>query len=234
MRKALILFFLSFYVLMFVQAEVVFEKRTINFGTINSGDNVQVDFKFKNVGDTVLVLKNISTSCGCTAAKIEKKEYKPGEEGIIPITFNSRGKFGRVYERIIVATNTKENLIRLHLEGKVIMKNFAVAEVDFKDRNIDFETVNVNTTYSRKIKIKNSGKKFLRITKVSHSPEVIPSFSRIYLDPGEEGEISINFTPVRKGRFSTFFTIETSAYKGRYITILIKAEIEEAAETEED
>lgn len=228
MKRNLTLLLLSISVLVFAQAEVIFEKSTINFGTINSGDNVQVEFKFKNVGDNVLQLKNISTSCGCTAARIEKTEYKPGEEGVIPITFNSLGKHGRVYERIIVATNTKENLIRLHLEGKVIMKDFAVAEVDFKDRNIDFEKVVVNTTYNKKITIKNSGNKGFRITKVSHSPEVLPSFSRIYLDPGEEGEISMNFTPVRPGRFSTFFTIETSAYKGRYITILLKAEIQEA------
>ena len=62
---------------MFGQANAIFEKSTINFGSVNSGENVQVEFKFKNVGNEVLILKNISTSCGCTAARIEKKEYIP-------------------------------------------------------------------------------------------------------------------------------------------------------------
>ena len=212
MKRNLTILFLTFSAVLFAQADILFEKSTINFGTVNSGDNVQVEFKFKNVGDSVLILKNISTSCGCTAAKIERKEYKPDESGVIPITFNSTGKHGRVYERIIVATNTKENLIRLHLEGTVIMKDFAVAEIDFKDRNINFEKIIANSTYTRKISLKNSGKKNFRITKVSHSPEIIPHFSKIYLSAGEVAEIQLNFTPVRKGKFSTFFICRINSH----------------------
>ena len=58
-----------------------------DFGKIKEGKNLEVSFRFKNVGDKPLVISNVSASCGCTVPETPKKPYQPGETGVIKASF---------------------------------------------------------------------------------------------------------------------------------------------------
>lgn len=101
------------------QAEIKFEKTTLNAGTFSENDPIQkYVFKFKNVGDAPLVINQAMGSCGCTVPSYTKKPIAPGAEGELKVTYNGRGKFpGHFKKNITVRTNGKTELTRLYIEG---------------------------------------------------------------------------------------------------------------------
>ena len=206
-------------------AKITFEKTDLDFGELESGKVVDMEYKFKNTGDETLIIKNISSSCGCTVTKVEKKEYKPGEEGTIPVKFFSRGYNGKITKTITVATNDPENVYtRLKVMGNVVLKDFAQWEIIGADR-LDFKEVTMGQKYTETIKFKNTGTIDLRIIEVTHAPEISPEFNKKVLAPDEEGEVSIVFKPMQAGRFAAFMRIRTNAYKQRSVIIKINADI---------
>lgn len=206
-------------------AKITFEKTELDFGELESGKVADLEFKFKNTGDETLIIKNISSSCGCTVTKVEKKEYKAGEEGTVPVKFFSRGYNGKITKTITVSTNDPENVYtRLKVMGNVVLKDFAQWEIIGVDR-LDFKEVTMGQKYTETIKFKNTGTIELRIVEVTHAPEISPEFNKKVLAPDEEGEVSIVFKPMQVGRFAAFMRIRTNAYKQRSVIIKLSAEI---------
>lgn len=80
----------------------------VNFGTINFGEKVQVKFRFKNVGETPLILSNVIAGCGCTVPEYSKAPVAPGAEGVVTGAFDSNKSHpGAVRKTIRVTANTK-------------------------------------------------------------------------------------------------------------------------------
>jgi len=46
-------------------------------------ESVSATFRFKNIGDKVVTIKEVKPSCGCTTAALAKMSYGPGESGEI-------------------------------------------------------------------------------------------------------------------------------------------------------
>lgn len=108
----IILISLLFATSAFAEPKIVFEEETHDFGEIEQMTANAYTFKFKNEGDEELVIKEVKTSCGCTAALLTSKNIKPGESGDISVTFNS-GKFkNKVKKTIYVETNEKEKPVK--------------------------------------------------------------------------------------------------------------------------
>jgi len=209
-------------------AKITFEKTELDFGELESGKVVDLEFKFKNTGDETLIIKNISSSCGCTVTKVDKKEYKVGEEGTIPVKFFSKGYNGPVTKTITVSTNDTENVYtRLKIGGNVVLKDFAAWEIVGGSDRLEFNEVKLGQKYTEKIKIKNTGTIELRIIEVTHAPEISPEFSKKVFAPNEEGEIGIVFRPMEAGRFAAFMRVQTNSYKQRSVIIKVNAEIKE-------
>jgi hypothetical protein len=209
-------------------AKMTFEKTELEFGDLESGKVVDLEFKFKNTGDETLIIKNISSSCGCTVTKVDKKEYKPGEEGTIPVKFFSQGYNGQVTKTITVSSNDEENVYtRLKIAGNVVLKDFAAWEIVGGNDRLDFSEVALGQKYTEKIKLKNTGTIDLRIIEVTHAPEISPEFNKKILAPDEEGEINITFKPMQAGRFAAFMRIQTNSYKQRSIILKVSADIKE-------
>ena len=234
MKKLLIitLFISLLTVFLAAESQIKFKETTVDFGEIDSGQVVDLNFEFENTGNDVLIIKNISASCGCTATKLLKKEYQPGEKGTIPVKFNSRGYHGKVTKSITVATNDKENVYsRLQITGKVTLKDFAALEL-IPDQ-IKFEKVELNKSYSKKISLKNTGTIDLKIIEVTHGPELNLEFTDKTVKPGEEMPVNIVFRPMQQGRFTSFLKIRTNAYRQRLVILRINAESEGEGEEKE-
>ena len=48
---------------------------------------VVAEFNFKNVGTTPVTIRDLTTSCECTAAELAKRTYAPGEAGTVKAVF---------------------------------------------------------------------------------------------------------------------------------------------------
>ena len=74
-------------------------------GQLKSGKEVQITWRFKNVGDRPLIIEGVSASCGCTVPEKPEKPLLPGEEGVIKATFNGSGT-GVIAKQVHVTDNT--------------------------------------------------------------------------------------------------------------------------------
>ena len=96
---------------------------TYDFGKIKDGAIVEHTFKFKNVGDNDLILKDVKASCGCTVPTWPKEPVKPGEESEIKASFNSTGKSmgsGEVNKTLTITANTDPSQTFLYIKGTVL------------------------------------------------------------------------------------------------------------------
>ena len=65
---------------------MTFDKKTINFGRIKTGDTPEVMYHFTNTGDTNLDILIVS-GCSCTELDWTRTAVKPGEKGFIKAVF---------------------------------------------------------------------------------------------------------------------------------------------------
>jgi tetratricopeptide (TPR) repeat protein len=80
------------------------------FGEITPDELPTYIFKFKNIGDEVLIIKGTRISCeSCIDPIISTEELNPGEEGELKITINSLDMIGRFTKRIYVESNDPVN-----------------------------------------------------------------------------------------------------------------------------
>lgn len=82
-----------------------FSEKAYDFGEMKQGDKKDYTFTLGNNGKSELIIRNIRSSCGCTAVAPSKKVIAPGENVPIKVTFDSRGKRGRQSKSVTVITN---------------------------------------------------------------------------------------------------------------------------------
>lgn len=63
--------------------------KSFDFGEINFGEVVNYSFKVKNLGNEILEIKRVATSCPCASAKIAKEKINPGEEVKLLVSYDS-------------------------------------------------------------------------------------------------------------------------------------------------
>ena len=98
-----------------------FEEDVFDFGEMTQGEKVSYEFKFKNTGDSPLLILSVKPSCGCTVSE-DWPDYpiEPGDGGVIPVTFNSEGKKGHQSKSITLVANTDPRTTVLMIEGDII------------------------------------------------------------------------------------------------------------------
>lgn len=86
-----------------------FNEMSHDFGTMKQGDKKDFTFVLTNKGKSDLHIRNVRSSCGCTAVAPSQKVISAGQSAPIKVTFDSRGKRGRQSKAITVITNDPKN-----------------------------------------------------------------------------------------------------------------------------
>jgi hypothetical protein len=100
-------------------AKIEFDNNFYDFGTIKEGKIASHTYKFKNVGNVPLLIKNCISSCGCTVPTFQKEPIAPGASSEIEVKFDSKGKSGRIQKIITVYSNTLPSEVKLGISGDV-------------------------------------------------------------------------------------------------------------------
>lgn len=100
---------------------ISFNETEHDFGTIENGTPVETTFKYTNTGNSMLVVSNIKSTCGCTVPSNWTKEVAPGETGEFAVKFNGKGN-GKTSKSVTMTTNTEN--------GKEVVKITAFVEAD--------------------------------------------------------------------------------------------------------
>lgn len=208
------------------KGSIKFKATSLSFGEIDSGQVADLQFEFTNIGDSPLIIQRVHSTCGCTVSQLKKKEYLPGESGVIPVRFFSRGYQGRVIKSLSVTSNDSENAqIRLQITGVVKVTDFA--DIEVLPREILLGKLPLGKAVRRKVTIKNPGNLELRIAQVSHSPDLYLVFPQSLLAPGQSMEVDIVYNPNRLGMFSTHILMTSNALGKGQEMIRVNAEVVE-------
>ena len=98
---------------------VIFERDMI-IAEFASGDTASRTFEygFVNKGTRPLVISRLVSTCSCAKAEYDKRVIKPGERGVVRLTYSPEGRLGKNLRRVFVYTdeNTQPSAI-LRLEA---------------------------------------------------------------------------------------------------------------------
>ena len=91
----------------------------IDFGTFDKSEIKQTTIEVKNTGDSPLVIVDVSTTCGCTAATYDKRPAKPGESLRVQIKMTPKDT-GFFDEVVTIKYNSINNQpVKVKMKGNV-------------------------------------------------------------------------------------------------------------------
>ena len=106
-------------------AVMSFDKTFHDFGQITQGTPQQTVFTFTNTGDAPLIIKDATSSCGCTIPDYPKNTpIAPGQQGQMVVNFNGSGQ-NQVTKTINVQANTANGSELLKIQAFVLAPNAA-------------------------------------------------------------------------------------------------------------
>ena len=91
----------------------------IDFGTFDKSEIKEATIEVKNTGDNPLVIVDVSTTCGCTAATYDKRPAKPGDSLRVGIRMTPKDT-GFFNEVVTIKYNSMNNQsVKVKIKGNV-------------------------------------------------------------------------------------------------------------------
>jgi hypothetical protein len=88
---------------------VTYDLEAFDFGDIKPNSKNEHTFNLKNAGKKDLIIRDVKSSCGCTAVSPSKNVIPASESVPLKVVFDSTGKSGRQNKTITVITNDPKN-----------------------------------------------------------------------------------------------------------------------------
>lgn len=87
-------------------AGMLFEKETIDYGTIPHNADGKREFVFTNNGNKPLIITNAVGSCGCTVPTFPKEPIAPGAKAVINVKY-ATDRVGAFTKTVTVTSNAE-------------------------------------------------------------------------------------------------------------------------------
>lgn len=84
---------------------ITFDTGQVDFGQITDESPQEFEFRFTNTGTQTLTITNATGSCGCTVPALDKRDYAPGESGVIKVSFNPHNRRDAQNTQVTVSSN---------------------------------------------------------------------------------------------------------------------------------
>ncbi len=169
----------------------------LDLGTV-PGDSVASGvIRFKNAGEQPMTISKVNTSCGCTAASLEKYTYQPGEEGELPVEFNTKGYRGTTRKSVtITMENASPSAVRVVIQATVRPKvAIEPAYVDLQKISMQDGKVVRTVTITNNMKREITGKVDRVVNdRIRVEPEIFT------VAPDSAATLTIFYTPLKSGR----------------------------------
>jgi len=139
------------------QPKLVFDRDSRDFGWIMVGEKVSHHYKIRNAGSAPLVIRKISTSCGCTVAKMDKTILQPGEKSIIDTELSVRR--GNNSQRVYLHSNDPD-----HPRTTLKLLARGLDRVLLEPSGFDFTSLRLGVTQTNIVRLSAGDKMSFKIT----------------------------------------------------------------------
>jgi hypothetical protein len=97
------------------------EPASFDFGRLLPWRTLHKQFLVRNFGTADLAISGVSTTCGCTAALLDRRSIKPGRAATLRVTFDTRDDRGKVTRSVLLESNDPAHpRLELKLEATVV------------------------------------------------------------------------------------------------------------------
>lgn len=141
------------------KAVIEVENPVYNFGIMGPNQKKSGEFRFKNVGDGILQINKVKSTCGCTVPQLKKKKYAPGESGVIQVTYRSSSRQAPVTKHLYIHSNdSKKPKYELTIKAQVKVNISATPSkmnLSLKKENAGAETITIASKDGKPFAIKS-------------------------------------------------------------------------------
>jgi hypothetical protein len=96
------------------------ENPVYDMGAVSPGNRILCEFRFKNAGTADLHIEKILSTCQCTVPELEKKDYAPGESGVLKAYYTASSYEAPVLKHLhILSDDPKNPRFELAIKGRV-------------------------------------------------------------------------------------------------------------------
>ena len=200
---------------LFAQSTLVFDSTEYSFGNIREdGGRVGHSFRFRNGGAEPVVILSVTTTCGCTVAKFDRRPIMPDSIGTIEVTFDPMNRPGNFDKEISVFTSWGGKAQTLKICGFVEERLRTIEErfphfigggVRLEDNFHAFSYVEQGKPAQTAIKVVNTSNRVVRLRAFEQrSCGVMQLHYPKQLAPHAEDEIVITYSvPIGSMRYGT-------------------------------
>ncbi|OHB64458.1 MAG: hypothetical protein A2168_04710 [Planctomycetes bacterium RBG_13_50_24] len=101
---------------------ITFEQMVHDFGEVGPATKKTAEFKFTNTGDAVLEIQQVQRCCGAVT-KLARKQYAPGESGVLEVTYAFASKPMTMTKQVQVYSNDpQQQQVSLTIKAEVVCK----------------------------------------------------------------------------------------------------------------
>ena len=196
-----------------------FAESFFDFGKVAGGEVVKHAFYFTNTGDRLLEIRDVKSTCGCTAVGQWSHRVEPGQAGVLPIELHTAGLAGAVVKPITVTYNTtNQPPAMLQVTGTVWWS------IEVLPRSAALSTVaGASSNASTVVRIINHEEEPLTLSElVSGNPKIAAELKTVR--PGNEYELVVRLVPpLGSGNIFGNVTMKTSQRKTPVLTVPVWA-----------
>jgi hypothetical protein len=126
--------------------KIVLTKAIHDFGKIGPGTTHKADYEFKNEGESVLSVKRIQSTCGCSRPTLikdgkrfsmplkEPVSFEPGESGQVEVTFKAPVTKGSVEKSLYILSNDPASP-----RSRFVVKADVIVKVSVQPEKVDLK-----------------------------------------------------------------------------------------------
>jgi len=139
-----------------VKPKIVLDRDTWDFGRVKQGETLNHEFVFRNAGQALLNIKNVETSCGCTAALITENKLEPGKQGRLKVSFSTAGYSGQVTKYVYLQSDDPDRS-RLQLKITADIETPAQPRIEFQPYTAEVGLILKDEPIEAEFVIRNTG-----------------------------------------------------------------------------
>lgn len=201
-------------------------EREHDFGTVAAGKEAVHQFAIKNPLDRPIVFKSVSSSCGCAAAKMPRREISPGETVQLPVELDTL-RFQGDRSASITVQFTEKELPEIQFQCRAVVEIFSVSpeivNLSGPDKSVEIEVRRVGSSYWKVRSAESTDPRIsVELGKKSVESKVVGYKLVCNWDSAE---------PIPEGQASIRLTTNDSRHHEVDIPVVFKPEVELAPDT---
>ncbi len=186
----------------------------LDFGAVYSDAVVKHSFVLTNVGERVIKILGVRTSCGCSTAKAVTNSIAPGQSTDVEVVINFKGRRGRQSKSIYVETDDPvSRIVHLSFTGTVFVP------IEAQPEGVHLGTVGEEGSLEREVLLTAVSTNVFQVLSAKSASSQVS----VTVEPREAGKQYlikiIDKGPRKRGSFMTSVEVTTDHPQMRVVSI---------------